>query len=908
MTEFDLYQRAAALFHEARTKPESERRHFLREACGDDLQLLSEVESLLAYDSDDDDIREGGGANLLASDIALDHGPREIPANSRIPTEIGGYRIIRLIGHGGMGAVYEAEQANPLRRVALKVVRPGLLGGQFTTRLRREAQVLGRLQHLGIAQIFEAGIADRDGTPQPYFAMEYVAGLPLDHYADGRGLCVRSRLELIARVCDAVHYAHERGIIHRDLKPSNILVTIDRDDPNEDGVLTPVQCRESADCLSHWRCAGQPKILDFGVARITDADVQMTTMRTDVGQLVGTLSYMSPEQASGDSDRLDRRSDIYTLGVLLHELLTGSPPVNIRGRSIPEAVRLISDGDPMRLGTVNSHYRGDIETIVDKALEKDPDRRYPSAEELSADLRRYLNDQPIKARPVSAIYQIRKFTRRNRALVGGMAATLIAIVAGGIVAGYYAVHEHRERLYAEQQRRLADERYDEVVRLSDLKRLNDAIAKADTLWPELPKTIPAMEKWLADYAEPLASNLELHRKTLEKLRSIAKIASEAAPNDPRWELPDKELQWRHDMLADLVQRLDFFLNSNDGARAQVNLRLDNARKIGFHTLESPAAVSTWKQAIAEVERNPNYVGLALKPQAGLLPIGVDPRSGLLECLFLRSGQAPRYRPGTTNYDMTPKSGMIMVLLPGVTFQMGAQRSDPNKTNYDPNARDNEFPVHAVTLAPFFISKFEITQGQLARMTGFRTSGYSAWTDLDPPVDDRHPAEQITWQDAMEQLPHFGLALPTEAQWEYAARAGTNTPWWSGQDMSSLKGCENIADRRLGKVSPKSFRYEDWLDDGYPVHAPVGTFAPNPFGLHDMLGNVSEWCLDTLSPYTNSVSPAIGLRDEEGNNRAMVRGGSWQERGVNCRVSARRHFPHDVRQTDIGIRPVRCIQE
>ncbi|HEX7423328.1 MAG TPA: serine/threonine-protein kinase, partial [Terriglobales bacterium] len=261
-----------------------------------------------------------------------------------------------------------------------------------------------RLQHPGIAQIYESGTADSGFGPQPYFAMEFVQGRPLTAYADEHHLEVRSRLELMAKVCDAVNHAHQRGIIHRDLKPGNILV----DD------------------------AGQPKILDFGVARVTDSDAQ-ATQQTDLGQLVGTLAYMSPEQALANPLDLDLRSDVYTLGVILYELLAGKLPYNTKHNALHEVVRAIREEDPTSLAELNRGYRGDIETIVTKALEKDKARRYASAADLAADIRRHLTDQPIQAQAPSARYQLQKFARRHRALVVSTAVVFMVLMAGIVV-------------------------------------------------------------------------------------------------------------------------------------------------------------------------------------------------------------------------------------------------------------------------------------------------------------------------------------------------------------------------------------------------------------------------------------------------------------------------------------------
>ncbi len=335
------------------------------------------------------------------------------------------YEIIRQIGEGGMGVVYEARQANPARRVALKMIKAGQTSPSVLRRFEVEADLLGKLKHPGIAAIYEAGFS----RGRPFFAMEFIDGPTLTTYADTHQLGVRERLELFGQVCDAIHHAHTKGVIHRDLKPANILVTQVGDPPKP-----------------------QVKVLDFGVARVTESDVQTTTMHTDVGQIVGTLPYMSPEQVAGANEDIDTRSDVYALGVVLYELLSGQLPYDLRQRVIHEAARVICEDAPTRLSGINTKLRGDIETIVGKALEKDRERRYPSANELSADVRRYLGDEPITARPPSRGYLMKKFAQRNKALVAGVAATFVVLVLGIVATSIFAVLADDARARAEAAR------------------------------------------------------------------------------------------------------------------------------------------------------------------------------------------------------------------------------------------------------------------------------------------------------------------------------------------------------------------------------------------------------------------------------------------------------------------------
>ncbi len=321
---------------------------------------------------------------------------RDTPPALRISS----YKILGVLGEGSMGVVYRAQQDNPHRVVALKVLKAGGATAKALKRFEHEAQVLGRLQHPGIAQVFEAGTADSGHGPQPFFAMELIRGTPLEDYAQTQGLTCAQRLALLVKVCAGVQHAHQKGVIHRDLKPGNILVD------------------ES----------GQPKILDFGIALVTDSDSRVSEAHTYLKQLAGTIPYMGFEQVKGDPRELDTRIDVYALGVIAYQLLAGRLPYDLKDKTLPEALRIIAEQEPTPLGTVDRSLRGDVETIVAKALEKDKTRRYQSASEFAADIERFLSDQAILARPPSAIYHFGKFAKRNKALVGGIGGVFVMLV------------------------------------------------------------------------------------------------------------------------------------------------------------------------------------------------------------------------------------------------------------------------------------------------------------------------------------------------------------------------------------------------------------------------------------------------------------------------------------------------
>jgi serine/threonine protein kinase len=423
-----------------------ERAAFIARSAGSDDELRIRLERLVAAHFQAGTFLE----SPPAPPTAATEPPTAGETGSRL---IGPYKLLQPVGAGGMGTVYMAEQTHPVRRmVALKVIKAGMDSRQVLARFEAERQALALMDHSNIAKVLDAG-----ATPEgrPYFVMDLVKGVPITRYCDERRLNPRERLELFIPVCQAVQHAHQKGIIHRDLKPSNVLVGL------YDGM--PV-----------------PKVIDFGVAKAAGPKLTEATLFTGFGTVIGTPEYMSPEQAQLDNLDIDTRSDIYSLGVLLYELLTGTTPLDrrrLKEAAILEVLRIIREEDPQRPSTrlstteelpsiascrnveprkLSGLVRGELDWIVMKALEKDRSRRYETANSLAADLRRCLNDEPVTACPPGAWYRLRKFARRHRAGVTAAAVMALTLVLATAVSTWQAVRATLAERRALEERNRAE--------------------------------------------------------------------------------------------------------------------------------------------------------------------------------------------------------------------------------------------------------------------------------------------------------------------------------------------------------------------------------------------------------------------------------------------------------------------
>lgn len=812
-----------------------------------------------------------------------------------LPPHIGRYRVRQRIGSGGMGTVYLADDAAVGRLVAIKVVRGDIAGPAGASDLRQrfqlERRALAAMSHECIARVFDAGVSDRG---EPFFVMEFVVGAPLTTWCDDQRLSIDDRVRLLQRVAQGVHHAHQKGVVHRDLKPGNILIA---DGPH-----------------------ATPKILDFGLAKALDRGLVDGAQLTECDRVLGTPEYMAPEQARGESSAIDARADIWSLGVVLYELLTGVLPFDsarLRSVGVFAAARILADEEPPRpsaqalagadaearalqRGTTREslarRVRGELDWIVARAMAKEPERRYESAAEFAADLARLLAHQPVAAGPVRATYRFAKFVRRNRAAVFGTSAVVLASIGGGIgtLVQYGRAERNAARLGAKVQE------FDQLAAVVSLERV---LATERTLYPAWPEQLQKMRSWLREQCEPLLAMRPQLTATIDGLRTHEPAPMEGAHRVMQAERDSR--QFLADQLAGAVVKLDELATNHYPA---VQRRIAWAERIGALTTQHPRATVTWGEAAAAIRRADGLVAhqaygpaaIELDPQPGLVPIGMNPASKLWEFYDLASAGSPDQQqdPGALaipthradgSLELDARAGIVFVLLPGGTFTMGTQAHDAAAPNYDPRCDPRERTVVA-RVAPFFLARHELTVGQFARLTGRRPMAPSlagAEPAAEPAANDWLPAVEFTWTLAARVAFEAGAILPSEAMWEYGCRAGTTSVWWTGDEPLSLEGAANVCDQSA--IARQYNPQPDDFDDGHADRAPVGTYRPNPFGLYDMHGNVWEWCSD---PLPRGDRP--------------IRGGSFTVPGSQARAAAMGNTSADTHSDCLGCRLARSL--
>ncbi|MFG0318723.1 MAG: bifunctional serine/threonine-protein kinase/formylglycine-generating enzyme family protein [Planctomycetota bacterium JB042] len=595
---------------------------------------------------------------------------------------------------------------------------------------------------------------------------------------------------------------------------------------------------------------GSPVLLDFGLAR--DARSEATLTRT--GSVFGTPDWMAPEQVRGARD-LDRRTDVWALGCVLYEALAGRRPFAAATASGVLERIVGEEPSPLRAHGVRS---ADLEVVVATALEKDRGRRYQTALALAEDLRRVREHEPIRARRPSVTARVTRFVRRHP----GRAAAIAGGLAAAVAIGWFA----REAELARAG----------LVRTDDYRRAEELVAEeADALWPVDPSLVPRARRWL-DEANDRIGRRETYANDLVRLDGA------------------------DDRTAETIERL---LDRLDRLRRRVPVVADRlARADSLFERSVRAHAAAWAECGAAIARSPLYGGLELAPQVGLVPLGVN-ADGAHEFWHVESGGRPPFVEGI-GARLEPTSGIVLVLVPGGGATIGASPLEGELATTNSNE-----PARRVGLAPYFLSKYETTQGQwLLAMEGDRPSEYAAGDAAHGTgvIDWTHPVESISARAAERMLARVGLALPTEAQWEAACRAGARTPWSFGSDRTCSARHANLYGAEM--VLPGNASRPSEARDPHPRHAPVGSYRANRFGLHDMHGNVFEWCRDVYVHRPDRFGPrdGIALDPEDGETRRVIKGGSFLRPAVYARCALRAPFGVDEAESDLGFRAARAV--
>ena len=745
------------------------------------------------------------------------------------------YAIGSPIGRGGMGVVFRARDLDLDRELALKVVRGRAFrdgNDRRAARFLEEARAAARLDHPGVVPVHDVGL---DEAGRLYFTMRIVEGEDLGSMLaasrGGRSAATPARvLDAAIRVADTVAFAHSNGVVHCDLKPSNVMI----------GRF------------------GEVYVLDWGLARA------LGPRGAGSGRSVaGTPAYMSPEQAAGTD--VGSASDVYALGAILYEALAGARPyAEAEPAGFDAVLAALRAGGPTDVSRLAPRAPPELVAVCRKAMARDPRERYASAAELAAELRAFAEGRVVRAHATGAIPELRKWIDRNRPLAAALLGSIAIAIAGLATISWIESRSQRE-----------------ILRLVDVRRLEELEARADRLWPARPANAPAMAAWLRE-AIPLAGRLEGHVEALADLR--ARAASVDASGVPSF--AKAEDRWRYDALAALVGDLERFGDPRRGTIASVRARIALGEELARRSLVD--AAGAWREAIAAItdpSTSPRYRGLVIAPEIGLVPLGPDRRSGLWEFADLASGEPPR-RAEDGELAIGPESSIVLVLIPPGAFEMGSRQrgsAEPGVRS-DPLAGYEEGPAHQVEVPAFFLAKHEMTRAQWRRALALDALDVESNANEDPLL----PVASCSWHDARATLARIGLSLPTEEQWEYAARADRATRWSSGDEPGSLAGSAH------GTRDP---------DAGIPgararaLAQRVGRLKPNAFGLHDVHGNVAEWTDDAWRARYDVDARVAGAA-------RAVRGGSFASTARDLRSAARAAFAPDVRSPEIGLRPAR----
>jgi serine/threonine protein kinase/formylglycine-generating enzyme required for sulfatase activity len=759
------------------------------------------------------------------------------------------YVVQREIARGGMGTVYTAWDRTLRRLVAMKVLRDDRARrrGGSTERERvlgrffEEAQITGQLEHPGIVPVHEIGLDDHGRL---FFTMPLVRGVELGkviELARGRreGWTRTRAIGVFLKVCEAVAYAHAKGVVHRDLKPSNVMVGPFGETYVMDWGLARLLSREEDSGPDPRSLPRERDLVDTDIReRLVGPTGERSTpppdspFATQRGTVLGTPAYMAPEQAGGRSNEVGPRADVYAIGAMLYELLTGRMPyaASLRKPKPEDLLAARLRGPPAPVLELAPEAPPDLVAICEKAMASDPERRYATALELAADLEAWLDRRPVKAFESSPLYALGLALRRNR-------RTAIALGFACLVALAFGV---RDVVLSRQRARTEAGLREQTERAADVNEAKVLLAEEPELHPATPEVAPRMAEWLARADGVLA---RAERDSALLAAGVAGIAP-AAPSS-----------------AANLQHLR-------SAREGVAARLASARTLVERTIG--ARREQWDAAIDGVASLPIYGGLRLRPQRGLVPLQRNPRSGLWEFWVDGTGAEPRIRdPRTGEIEADPASALVLVLIPGGRATLGS----PDKEML----RQPNEGLRSVELAPYFLGKSEVPQAVWTRVMGDNPSEcVSEETYAEGvPATPLLPVESITWFEARRFLERAALAFPTESQWEHAARCGGAEPYvfGPGDGVRSLDGRENVCDLVTARAA--GVKYPLPWDDGYRGPSPVMSYDPNAFGLHDLLGNVTEWCGDGISHERAALIDGDGSCADASDTYRVIRGGHYQ---------------------------------